>query len=92
MKSNTLVLSIAIAATTAACNDSQATNADPAQASGQRPAAYVRVTAEPSRTHVSARAIDHQGKQMGEPRVVQLTPEAGDPSEMGFTPVPAAAD
>jgi hypothetical protein len=42
----------------------------------------VRVTAEPSPPHVSVRAIDHQGKQMGEPRVVRLTPEAGDPREM----------
>jgi hypothetical protein len=88
MKLNMLVLSVAIAATTAACTD----YADSAQASGQPPAANVGVTAEPSPPHMSMWAIDHQGKQLGEPRVVQLTPEVDDPSEMGFTPVPAGAD
>lgn len=91
MKLNTLVLSVAIAATTAACADSQPADADSAQAPGQ-PAADVRVRAEPSAPPVSVRAVDHAGKPMGEPRVLQLTPEVGDPSEMGFTPVPAGSD
>jgi hypothetical protein len=88
MKLNTLVLSLAIAATTGGCTDSPPANAvDSAEASGQP----MQVTAEPS-PPMEVRAINHQGNPMGEPRVLQLAPEAGDPSEMGYTPVPAGSD
>jgi hypothetical protein len=33
-----------------------------------------------------------RGTPMGELRVLQLEPEVGDPSEMGYAPVPAGSD
>jgi hypothetical protein len=90
MKLNTLVLSVVtIAATTAGCTESPPANAGhSAEASGQPK----QVTAAPSPPAVEVRAINHEGNRMGEPRVLQLAPEAGDPSEMGYTPVPAGSD
>jgi hypothetical protein len=90
MKLNTLVLSVvAIAATTAGCTESPPANAgDSAEASSQPE----QVTAAPSPPTVEVRAINHQGNRTGEPRVLQLEPEVGDPSEMGYTPVPAGSD
>jgi hypothetical protein len=86
MKLNTLVLSVvAISANTAGCTDSPpAKVGGSAETSGQP----LQVTAAPS-APVKVRAVDHQGTPMGELRVLQLEPEVGDPSEMGYTPVPA---
>ena len=86
MKLITLVLSLAIAAT-AGCVDSPPADADSAKASRQPK----QVTAKPS-PPVKGRAVNHHGNPMGEPRVLQIAPEVGDPKEMGYTPVPAGSN
>jgi len=91
MRLQGLTLALAIAGATAACTRSQPADAESADAL-RRPAARVQVAAEPAPAEVAVQAVDHEGKPVGEPRVLQLTPEAGDPKELGLTPVPAGAN
>ncbi|HEU4452690.1 MAG TPA: hypothetical protein VFR81_06495 [Longimicrobium sp.] len=87
MKPNTRILAIAMAAATTACAESQPADAVPARAP-----ASVQVTPEREPVHVTVRAVDQEGTPAGEARALQLTPEAGDPGELGLTPVPAGTD
>jgi hypothetical protein len=91
MRFQGFTLGLAIAAATAACTQSQPAAAESAEAL-QPPAASVQVAAEGAQAEVAVQAVDHEGKPVGEPRVLQLAPEAGDPKELGLTPVPAGAN
>ena len=88
MKLKSLSLCVAIAAFAGACTESQSADVESVTAP-RAPSANVQVKPEREPVHVAVRAVDHEGKAVGQARVLQLSPEVTDPRELGLTPVPA---
>lgn len=74
----------------AACTPSQPAETETARAP-ESAAERVQVTPETKPTAVTVTPVGPDGKPVGEARVLQLTPEAGDPKDLGLVPVPAGS-